>query len=117
MGGSNRKSYGYSDILNQHDTNLNKSYYILPRLDYNSYFQVRIPSKRESRSDLVAELNVISIYADGSKMECGVGIKVYSRNLDISLCNRLPNSASICQADILGIEKACGVLLTDYGRI
>lgn len=41
-------------------------------------------------------------------MDCGVEMGVYSEDLDIFLSFRLPDTASIFQAAVLGIEKACG---------
>lgn len=80
MGGWNGKSYGV--ILNQLERNPNRSDYILPRLILNSYFQLRITSRRKIKNSLVGE-ETISIYTDGSKVDCGVGTRVYSEDLDI----------------------------------
>ena len=78
-------SYGYSKILNQHDTNRNKSDYILPRLDFNSHFRVRLLSKREWRRDLVGEADTASIYTDRFKIDCGVEASLYFNDMDLSL--------------------------------
>ena len=69
---------------------------------------VRILSRRERRRDLVGEKNITTIYTDGFKMDYGVWTGVY--------CEGLPNSASIFQAEVLGIAKACGVLRTTTGK-
>lgn len=50
-------------------------------------------------------------------MDCGIGARVYSNDLDVSFSIRLLNSAIIFQAEVLGIEKkkADEVLLNNYG--
>lgn len=55
------------------------------------------------------------IYTDEYKMDCGVGTAIYSQDLDISISFRLADSASIFQAEVVGIEKAGGGLLNNYG--
>ncbi|XP_049315628.1 uncharacterized protein LOC125779110 isoform X2 [Bactrocera dorsalis] len=115
LGGWNQQNHGHSVILNK--LTINKSDYILPKLDFNRHFQVRIPSRREWRRGSFAEEGTTSVYTDGSKMDCGVGTGVFSADLGISLSIRLPNSASIFQAEVLGIEKACEVLLENHGNI
>lgn len=50
-------------------------------------------------------------------MDSGVGSEIYSEDLDIFLFIRLPNSASMFQAEVLGIEEASGVLLNIYRNI
>lgn len=59
--------------------------HILPSLDFNSHFQVGIPSRREWRSGIIGEDDTTSIYTDGSKMDCVVGVGVYSTDLDTSI--------------------------------
>lgn len=42
---------------------------------------------------------------------------MYSNDLDNSLSIHLPNSVRTFQAEVLGIEEVCGVLLNNYERI
>lgn len=69
-----------NDILNQLKTSLNKSYYFLPRLDFDT----------------------LHLFGEESW--------VNSRRI-LSLSDCLPNSTSILQPEVLGIEKTCGAIL------
>lgn len=88
------------------DTNLNKSHYILTRLHFNSYFQLRIPYRREWRIVLVREEDTTSIYNDGSKIDSSVGALIYFEALDIPLSFHRINSASIFQTELIDIRRA-----------
>jgi len=53
----------------------------------------------------------ISLYTDGSKMDCGVGARVYSPDLEVEKTLHLPGSTSGLQADPFAIMQLEGGIL------
>lgn len=106
------KHYGHSSILEStpRGSSTAASDYITPILNFVKGFSVRIPTRNEWRNTLLINSFDIALYTDGSKMECGVGAGMFSGTLDISESYRLPDGASVFQAEVLAILKACSLL-------
>ena len=51
-----------------------------------------------------------TIFTDGSKIECGVGSGIFSGFLNVAKSFRLPDYASVFQAELLAIREACKIL-------
>ena len=84
----------------------------LPKVGLKSHVRLRKFSRHEWRRGLVGDDDAASLYTDEFKFDCIVGTGIYFDDLEISLSLsiRLPNSVSIIQAEVLSMEKVCGVL-------
>lgn len=76
-------------------------------MNFTKRFDVQFPSRSEWQDGRVVKDFDLTIYTDGSKMDCGVGAGVFSESLNISKSYRLPNAASVFQAELLAIREAC----------
>ncbi|XP_017490460.1 PREDICTED: uncharacterized protein LOC108378663 [Rhagoletis zephyria] len=109
------RHFGHGLIINQMQLNRTTDY-IVGNLDFSCNVQVLFPSRRDWRRDRVAYREKISLYTNGSKMDCGVGAGVYSKELGVALSLRLGNNTSIFQAEVLGILEACKILGNRVGH-
>ena len=108
IGSWTTRPYGHSKILLQGPPLLkNGSDYTVPDLNFKKGFTVRFPPRAEWSKGKVIGRYDIEIYTDGSKMNCGVGAGFHSEPLNLSQSIRLPDYASVFQAELLAIREAC----------
>ncbi|XP_058987393.1 uncharacterized protein LOC131806753 [Musca domestica] len=105
--------FGHSTILRRVRTVGEIAYasdYISPRLSFCPP-EIHIPD-REAWSQNSPPFRGISVYTDGSKMECGTGAGVFCDTLNIRESYKLRNNCSVFQAEILAVKKATDLLVT-----
>ncbi|XP_055858922.1 retrovirus-related Pol polyprotein from type-1 retrotransposable element R1 isoform X1 [Episyrphus balteatus] len=106
------KSFGHSDTTNliPSDMLLTPTDYCTPILNTVMNCKVSFPSRSDWEEGIVTRGFDTCIFTDGSKMDCGVGSGVYYESLNISKSFRLPNFASVFQAELLAFKEACKLL-------
>ena len=112
VGSWSSRPYGHARILNHLPPHLRgRSDYLTPRMDFEKLFKVRFPSRQEWDRGGVVGVFDIEVFTDGSKMDCGVGSGIYSARAGIEEFFRLPDDASVFQAEVLALREACRSLL------
>ena len=62
-------------------------------------------NRSEWTRDMTIPLRLLDVYADGSKLDCGVRSIVYSRRFDLKILLRLPAYCSVFQAEVIAIYR------------
>jgi len=102
-----------------------KTDYEIAKTNFEQNFKTRIPSRVEWAVENLDVTFDTKLYTDGSKMDCGVGVGVYSPDLSVEKSFDLPGLASVFQAETFAIMEAakhlhirartqeckCGILL------
>ena len=71
---------------------LQRTDYLLQRINFFKTFKTRIPSREECAANSVMRDYAVSIFTDGSKTETGTGCGVISDDLYIWMSIRLHNT-------------------------
>lgn len=95
------KSFGHSKIIWGQD---NKTDYMVPTRKFDRNYNVVIP-ERDFWNGGEPPSGEIYAYTDGSKTEERVGAGVFSENLGLAECYRMPSYCTVFQAEILAILK------------
>ena len=84
--------------------------YCIPTLDFQTSVPVQYPTREEWLSSMSTGTNCVAVFTDGSKMECGTGAGIYSKDLGIRRSYRLPDYCSVFQAEIFATERAAALI-------
>ncbi|XP_055903127.1 uncharacterized protein LOC129939219 [Eupeodes corollae] len=84
--------------------------YCTPTLSLSKCFKVIFPSREDWEDDIVSIGFDTTTFTDGLKMECGVGSGIFSESLNVAKSFRLPDFASVFQAELLAIKEACKIV-------
>ena len=105
------RPYGHSVLRKQLPPDLTRtSDYKLPSLSFENNVKILFPSRKDWKKGTTTKDYDICVYTDGSKMDCGVGAGVFSEDVGINISIRLPDDASVFQAEILAIKEAAAKL-------
>ena len=88
--------------------------HLIPSLSFDKGYEISFPSRKDWVRGGPINIQGTSIYTDGSKMSSGVGAGIYSEKLRLSKSIRLPNTASVFQAEVLAIKEACKRVEEDF---
>lgn len=111
----------WKDSTNGHSTILNLYKEIIPELTmqsdkctpqyiFDKNFKVTIPQRNLWEENNPLSFEDINIFTDGSKMETGSGIGIFSMNPNIEISKPLDTYTTITQAETFAIIEACNVL-------
>lgn len=107
-----RNTFGHSTILET--INLEElsapTDYCVPTLGIDTNYSTLIPTREDWENNSVLKPTELSIFTDGSKMDIGTGVGIYSENPSINESIRLPDHCGIFQAEILAIDKAARLI-------
>lgn len=109
---------GHGSILGSYrDSIMNEHFdYTYKSKLFGNLYNTVIPSREEWRENRVILPNEISVYTEGSKMDCGTGSGFYCEHQQMEESFRLPDTCSVFQAEMLAIKKAAELLQSNDCR-
>ncbi|XP_070075512.1 uncharacterized protein [Drosophila takahashii] len=84
----------------------NKTDYMTAEIRFGNGFTTTFPTREDWENDRVTGQDEVSLYTDGSKMDCGVGAGIFAESWGIESKFHLPESATVFQAEVLAILEA-----------
>ena len=80
------------------------------KLEFEGRARAIFPNRQDWIEGKICTEACTSVFTDGSKMESGVGAGVFSKSANLSISFKLPNTASVFQAEVFAILQACKML-------
>lgn len=113
MGYWNQKPYGHGSVLGLHPGGIpHRELYYMPRNNiFGTRYTLHIPDSKSWNYSSFLTKNGTHFFTDGSKLDGGVGIGIYSVGLHIRINNRLLSGYNVFQAEIIAIKTASEVLI------
>ena len=105
-------TYGHGSILHEMGVEPfdSSSDYMTSLFDFEIPFMTTFPSREEWESKQVTNEFQISVFTDGSKMDCGTGSGVFVSALNIEESYKLNDENSVFQAEVVAVIKAAELL-------
>lgn len=109
-------THGHATILNSHKESMPELQMhadkCIPQYHFEKNFNVTLTQRDFWENENPLEPADLNIYTDGSKMDSGSGLGIYSTNPQLKVYKPLDKYATITQAETCAIIETCNILIS-----
>ena len=109
--GSKKGHRGITDNMPSQES-LKSSDYSLKEVVLSQHIDVHVPTRELWDQNQVIRRGELEIYTDGSKTEVGTGAGVFCEELHVQISEKMDNSCTVFQAEVLALKLAADHLIS-----